>query len=61
MHKITNRTGAPFDIVTTSGPAVLPAFGSITGSFDPSYLAVLEAGGAVTIEAVKPAPRKTRR
>lgn len=61
MHKITNRTGAPFDIDTISGPTVLPAFDSITGSFDPSYLAVLKAGGAVTVEAVKPAPRKSRR
>ena len=55
MTKITNTVGSPFDVQTLSGPAVLPAFGSVEAEFDPTYLEILCAGGVVVVDESKTA------
>lgn len=51
MTKITNKVGSPFDVQTLSGPAVLPAFGSLEANFDSGYLNVLLMGGHIIEES----------
>lgn len=48
--KLTNQTNSPFDIQTLNGPAVLHAFSTFEGDFDPAFLDLLKAGRAVLVE-----------
>ena len=48
--KLTNQTNSPFDIQTLNGPAVLHAFSTLEGDFDPAFLELLKAGRAVLVE-----------
>ena len=50
MTKITNNTNSPYEILTLQGKKLLVAHGSLEAEFDPSYLALLDASGAVEVE-----------
>lgn len=64
MHEIKNLTNSPFDLETLDGPKRLPAMGTVSGNFEPNYLASLQAFGMYEVrevEAPKPpaaTPRK---
>lgn len=50
MTKITNKVGSPFDVQTLSGPAILPAFGSLEAEFDSGYLQIICMGGHIFVD-----------
>lgn len=50
MKKITNKVGSPFDVQTLSGPAILPAFGSLEAEFDSGYLQIICVGGHIFVD-----------
>lgn len=54
MLKITNLTGSPHQLRTSSGKNVmLPAFGSIEGEFTDDYLHLLRVCGSVRVDPVE--------
>lgn len=56
MTKIKNLVGSPFDIETTSGPAILPAYGEIEVELSPQYLTMLEITPAIEIVKIEADP-----
>lgn len=57
MLKITNLTGSPHQLRTSSGKNVmLPAFGSIEGEFTDDYLHLLRVCGSVQVDPVEVKP-----
>lgn len=53
MHEIKNLTNSPFDLETLDGPKRLPALGVVSGNFEPSYLASLQAFGMYEVREVE--------
>lgn len=49
MHKIKNLTNSPFDLNTTTGKVLLPAFGEVEADFDPDYLQLLRKARTVEV------------
>lgn len=63
MLIITNLTGSPHQLRTSSGKNVmLPAFGSVEGEFTDEYLHLLRVCGSVRVDPVeaKPEPEPER-
>lgn len=49
MHKVRNLTNSPFDLNTTTGKVVLPAFGEVEADFEPNYLQMLRQARTVDV------------
>jgi hypothetical protein len=49
MHKIKNLTNSPFDLNTTTGKVLLPAFGEVEAEFAPDYLQMLRKARTVDV------------
>lgn len=49
MHKIKNLTNSPFDLNTTTGKVLLPAFGEVEADFAPDYLQMLRKARTVDV------------
>lgn len=57
-YRMKNLIGSPYDVMTASGPAILPAYGEIEGEFSDADVAAFEASMGVEIEPVKEKPVK---
>lgn len=61
MITIYNKTNSPIDIPGAGKSFMVPAFGELSGEFDPAYVELLKLTGAVRIDesgAAKPQQEK---
>lgn len=65
MITLKNKTGSPFDVMSKSGPLILPAFGELSAEFDESYIDLIRSGGSIDVvessaKEEEPPKRRTR-
>ncbi len=59
-YRLKNLVGSPYDVMTASGPAILPAYGEIEAEFSDADVAAFRESMGVEIDSVSEAKKPAR-